>query len=293
MNNINQQKVESKPMYKLFFELVEEAISALYKINTVTINKSGIQEMFKELKKQKIKLAYGSLRIDRDIDGHLFIKEYRPTSKLFRKGYFYSIHSDQPLWENLGTSLIRLYHKKERFDALQKQKQTSKKDTKFCVILQGNLQRDYIKILLKQGRFSYNTNQNHLTEEPIFSALNVLSQISQEQIVETQLNDQLNFEENLNAELYKMGITVQQIACVVGKNAQGKVYTAPREHERSFSFSECKYKIVPIEIAKAIVLVGRSLVNNKGLLVLDHISYSGLWNCLNNREKYYTETSHT
>jgi hypothetical protein len=242
-NNENQGK-KTKPIYKLFYELVDEASKALDKIDVITVNKCGVKEMYKALKKQKINLAYGSLRIDRDTKGQVFLKEFRPSSKIFQNGYFFPLNAERPLWENLGTALVRLYHKKLRYQDEQNNTKRFRKEPRFCIILQGNLQREYINILLRQGRFSYDTNLNHLTEEPIFGALTVLSQISKEQIVETKLDI-------------------------------------------------CQYKVIPIEIAKTIVAVGRFLVNQKGFLVLDQISYSGLWNCLTNREKYYSNPSHT
>ena len=83
---------DAKPRYEFFYELIKEAYSALDEISVVTIPKRGIEPLWEELDERKIKLAYGSLRIDRDANGTVFLQEYRPSPKMLQKGYFYSIN---------------------------------------------------------------------------------------------------------------------------------------------------------------------------------------------------------
>ena len=63
------------------------------------------------------------------------------------------------------------------------------------------MEKEYVKVLLEQGRITYNTQESHIKEEPIFSALSILLKLPQEQIVETELNNKQNIENELDDKL--------------------------------------------------------------------------------------------
>jgi hypothetical protein len=271
--------------HEYFYQVVHQAVEALQTISLVVINESGIDHLYKTLKQKQITPAFGSLRLDRDKAGTIFLQEYRPAKSLFKKGHFHSIKMESPFWETVGTALIRLAEKKKR----QVEGNTKKED--YCLILQGNMQKEYFKILLEQGRFSYDTKENHLQEEPVFAALSVLAQLRRDQIIETHINNINDLQNQLTAALEKRGHSLGEIACIVGINKQGEFYTAPREHRHDFNINVCQYKVIPIEIGKAISMVKRALIQSKNLLILDQLTFDALYDCFNNRSRYYFKAS--
>jgi hypothetical protein len=277
--------MDTLKQHEYFYQLIKEADEALTSLSLLVVNESGIEHLYKTLKEKKISPAYGSLRLDRDKNGTIFLQEYRPAKSLFKKGHFQSIQTEQPFWEAIGSALIRLVQKKKR------ESNQLKNNQEFYLILQGNMQKEYFKILLEQGRFSYDTKQNHLQEEPVFAALSVLAQLQKDQIIETRINDTKNLRNKLSDEVEKTGHSIQEIACIVGKNEAGEFYTAPREHKSDFNVNVCQYKIIPIEIGRAISMVKRALLQNKNLLILDQLTLDTLCECFYNRNNYYFKAS--
>jgi len=155
--------------------------------------------------------------------------------------------------------------------------------------LQGSLDIKFILKLIKEGRVSYNTRQEHLREEPIFFALVVLSKLKPEQVIQTRLKDRSKPEADLKVELSRIGQTTKDIACLIGKNEQGQFYTAPQQSETSFPVNVCSHKVVPIEIAQELNKMVRLLIRKRKLLVLDNLSFTELSQCLTEREKHYYE----
>jgi hypothetical protein len=277
--------MDTLKQHEYFYEIIKEADEALKSLSLLVINESGIEYLHKVLKEKKITPAFGSLRLDRDKNGTIFLQEYRPAKSLFKKGHFHSIRTEQPFWEAIGSALIRLVEKKKR------ELNTMKENEDYFLILQGNMQKEYFKILLEQGRFSYDTKQNHLQEEPIFAALSVLAQLHKDQIIETHINNMKDLRNQLSVEVEKSGHSINEIACVVGKNEEGEFYTAPRQHKSDFNINICQYKIIPIEIGKAISMVKRALLQSKNLLILDQLTLDTLNECFNNRNNYYFKAS--
>jgi hypothetical protein len=275
----------NQKQYEYFYKVIHEAIEALKEITLLVINNSGIDQLQKTIKEKQITPAFGSLRLDRDNQGTIFLQEYRPTKSLFKKGYYHSIKMEGPFWDTVGTALIRLAEKKKRHTTENGNKE------QYCMILQGNMQKEYFKILLEQGRFSFDTKENHLQEEPVFAALSVLAQLRRDQIIETHINNINDLPKQLTAEMEKSGHSLQEIACVVGINEDGEFYTAPREHRHDFNVSICQYKVIPIEIGKAISLVKRALLQSKNLLILDQMTFDTLYDCFANRSRYYFKAS--
>jgi hypothetical protein len=271
--------------HEYFYRVVHEAGEALKTLTLVVINESGIDQLHKSLKTKQITPAFGSLRMDRDKHGTIFLQEYRPAKSLFKKGYFHSIKMEAPFWDTVGTALIRLAEKKKR------QAKTDATKSEYCLILQGNMQKEYFKILLEQGRFSFDTKENHLQEEPVFAALSVLAQLHRDQIIETHIDTMNDLQKQLTAEVEKSGHSIKEIACIVGINQHGEFYTAPREHRNDFNINICQYKVIPIEIGKAISMVKRALLQSKNLLILDQLTFDALCECFINRNRYYIKAS--
>ena len=157
---MSNKMVDDKPRYQYFYEFINDAVEALNNIQVISIPNTGVKSLFKELKKRKVNLTYGSLRLDRDDNGKVFLKEYRPRRLFPLTGYFYNVKPVYPFWESIGSALIRISKKKNR------QKDSNKKnralfdkilgsvlhsDKEYCLILQGNMEREYVKILLEQG----------------------------------------------------------------------------------------------------------------------------------------------
>ena len=268
MSNHNQ--------HEYFYKVVHEAVDALRELTLVVINESGINHLHSTIKEKQIMPAFGSLRLDRDKQGIIFLQEYRPTKSLFKKGYFHSIKME---------ALIRLAEKKKRLAGEKNDK------SEYCLILQGNMQKEYFKILLEQGRFSFSTKDNHLQEEPVFAALAVLAQMRRDQIIETHIKNVNELQNQLSAEVEKSGHSLKEIACVVGIDKEGNFYTAPREHRHEFNINVCQYKVIPIEIGKAISMVKRALLQSKNLLILDQLTFDSLYECFTNRSRYYYRAS--
>jgi hypothetical protein len=240
------------------------------------------------LRSRKIKPAFGSLRLDRDSNGELFIQEFRPSKNFLRRGYFVSLDRDVPLWNSIGTLLIRLYKKLQRQVELAAQ-DNSEKNEQYCLILQGALDRKYIELLLEQGRFSFNTRANHIIEEPVFESLNILSQISDKQILKLQLPKYQNIASELNDAILNVHRELDEVACVIGRDRNGDFYVAASDKTGHFIVHSCKYKLIPIEIARAIQRAGQRLTERHKILVLDNLDLDTIVNCLQEREKYYFE----
>jgi hypothetical protein len=277
-----------RPDARYFYDLKDEAISALRNIVIVTVPKQGVKALFSELRSRKIKPAYGSLRLDRDVKGELFIQEYRPSKNILRRGYFISLDRAVPLWNSIGTLIIRLYKKLQR-QAEQQSVQDTIQDSTICLILQGSLDRKYIELLLDQGRFSFNTQANHIIEEPVFESLEILSRISADQVLEVELPRYQKFDSELNDAVLNAGKELTDVACVVGKDRKGDFYVAAADQRGHFIVHSCKYKLVPIEIARAIKRAGKKLSENKRMLLLDNVNMDVLLSCLKDRQKYYFE----
>jgi hypothetical protein len=297
----DKNQAEHKPRYQYFYEIIHDAIEALNNINVISIPTTGVKSLFNELKKRKIKLTYGSLRLDRDEAGNVFLKEFRPRRILPVTGYFYNVKPVYPFWESIGSALIRLSEKKNREKSIKernKQNILSRilkilkgKGKEYCLILQGNMEQEYVKILLEQGRITYNTQESHLQEEPIFSALAVLTRLPQEQILETKLSNKHDINNELVDELKKFGKSIQEIACIVGKKDDEEYYCALNENENHFKVSTYNHKLFPFEFAKRIIISGRSLMNGHRLLILDSISFDTLLKFLENFDQYYLKLS--
>ena len=273
----------SKPRYKIFYELIDETHQALKTLKIITISQPGIKEVYGHLKKSKIKIAHGSLRLDKDQEGTVFLQEFRPSPSIFQRGEFYSIGSDKPFWEVVGTAIIRLSRRKSR---LMKDSSVNKRQS-YCIILQGGLNIQYIERLLEKGSVSYNTQQSHLCEEPVYAALSVLHQVDSKQIIEIKIKDKEHPEEELTQNLFRMGKSIKNIACLIGKNKRGHFYTAPHDEETEFPKNVCTHKVVPIEISKEINRVYKELLGGKGLLILDGITLDELSACLENKDQFY------
>jgi len=105
-----------KPRYKVFFELIAETQKALRDLRIIIIKERGIGAVHKYLKTNRIKLAHGSIRFDRDRAGTVFIQEFRPSPSIFQRGEFYSIEAEKPFWEIAGTAIVRLARRRERLN---------------------------------------------------------------------------------------------------------------------------------------------------------------------------------
>ena len=286
MNDPNFSSQGLKPDYNYFFNLKDEAKIALGDLVIITVKIPGIKALFAELRRTKIKPAFGSIRLDQDSTGELFIQEYRPSKNFLRKGYFVTLEREVPLWNNLGTLIIRLNKKfrRETEDTIDDGYETQKKH---CLILQGSLDRKYIETLLDQGQFSYNTNKDHIIEEPIFEALDILDHISSEQVCELQIQNHQNFDTELRMLSTDAGTEVSEIACIIGRDKNNDYYVARSDKNNHFIIHSCKYKLVPMEIARTIKQASGKISDHGKILVLDKLNLSTLLECLNEREKYY------
>jgi hypothetical protein len=277
----------SKPRYKIFYELLDETHHALKTLKIVTISQPGIKKLYGHLKESKIKIAHGSLRLDKDREGTVFLQEFRPSPSIFQRGEFYSIGSDKPFWEVVGTAIIRLSRRKSR---LIKDKLVNKHH-QYCIILQGGLNIQYIESLLDKGSVSYDTQQSHLCEEPVYAALSILHQVDSKQIIEIKIKDKEHPEAELTQSLFRMGKSIKNIACLIGKNRRGHFYTAPHDENTEFPKNICTHKVVPIEISKEINRVYKQLLSGQGLLILDGITFDELSTCLENRDQFYYDVA--
>ena len=190
MNQAVQTEYQTgMPVHEYFYKLVDESLYALDNIPVYKYPKSGIRALKRVLRRNRVKPAFGSLRLDRDMNGVIFLQKFIPNRSAWRRGYYQSIEADCPFWEILGTEIIRLHGRNERLQQLEAEDRrvALKKHGQFCVFLQGNMDKKYLQILLEQGRYSYDTLQSHLKEEPIFSALSVLSRLSNRNVIETNL----------------------------------------------------------------------------------------------------------
>ena len=286
MNDPNFSSQGLKPDYNYFFNLKDEAKIALRDLVIITVERPGIKALFAELRRIKTEPAFGSIRLDRDSAGELFIQEYRPSKNFLRKGYFVTLEREVPLWNSLGTLIIRL-HKRFRRETEDAINDENEKQKKHCLILQGSLDRKYIEILLDQGHFSYNTNKNHIIENPIFEVLDILDHISSAQVCELQIQNHQNFDTELRMLTADVGTDVSEIACVIGRDKNDDYYVARSDKNNHFIIHSCKYKLVPAEIARTIKLAGSKISDHGKILVLDKLNLSTLLECLNEREEYY------
>jgi len=278
-----------QPDYNYFFNLKDETKIALADLVIITIERPGIKALFAELRHKKTDPAFGSIRLDRDSSGELFIQEYRPSKNFLRKGYFFSLEREAPLWNSLGTLIIRLHKKfqRETEDTIDDGYETLKKH---CLILQGSLDRKNIETLLDQGQFSYNTNKDHIIEEPIFEALDILDHIDSAQVRELQIQNHQNIDTELKMMSANAGTDVSDISCVIGLDKNNDYYVARSDKNNHFIIHSCKYKLVPMEIARTIKLASIKISDHGKILVLDKLNLSTLLECLNEREKYYLES---
>ncbi|MGD9898755.1 MAG: hypothetical protein AB7T22_06465 [Calditrichaceae bacterium] len=279
-----------------FYEHVGEVVKALDNLKIIPVHEHGIKAVFKELDRQNIQPAFGSLRIDRDKEGRVFIKEYRPSPSLFRTGYFHSIDSQLPFWEKVGSAIIRLSENKIRLlkepDQQPKGKKSwFKKGSEFCIILQGNMDKNYLKILIEQGRISYDTNKDNLREENIFSALEILSKTAMNQIIEIRILNKQFYLKEIGGTLLLRDKSTRDIACIIGRKTDGALYTAPGEYNSEISENDLNLKVGPVEVSREINLCGDALVREKKMLILDEITLEDLKEFLKNAEAYYTELS--
>ena len=295
----NNNEATGKPRFKYFYDFINDAIAALDNVDVISIPDIGVHALFKELRKRKLKLIYGSLRLDRDSLGKVFLKEYRPRRFLPFTGYFYNVKPVFPFWESIGSALIRLSEKKKRQNDLKNKQNiiqkiwqlTTGNGKDYCFILQGNMEKEYVKVLLEQGRITYNTQESHMKEEPIFSALSILSQLTREQIVETDFKNKQDIEKELYDTLKIYDKSIQEIGCIVGKKDEGEFYCALNENKTHLDFTTLGNKLLPFELAKEIVLASRSLINGHRLLILDNMTFDNLLNFLGNFDKYYLKLS--
>jgi hypothetical protein len=279
-----------KPRHEFFYDLIRDTYHALKRLKILHVQTNGIDALLRILKKNEIALAHGSLRFDRDKQGMVFMQEFRPGTGLIQRGYFHSIDTDRPLWEIVGTAIVRLAKRKER--ALQ-QASTELKSEDFCIILQGNLEMNFILELIKQGRVSYDTHQEHLIEEPIYHALAILSKLKPEQVIQMKLDASDDAESKINAGLFKFGKTVKDMACLFGKTEHGEYYSTLHTEETALPVHTFGHKVVPIEIARGLKNAARALLRGKQIMVLNNLTFAELSQCLVEREQFYYEVNRT
>ena len=279
-----------KPRHEFFYDLIRDTHKALPNLKIICVQTNGLDALFKILKKNHIRLAHGSLRFDRDSHGIVFMQEFRPGKGMFQRGYFHSIDTDRPLWEIVGSAIIRLAGRRDR---AVRQDSADLNAEDYCIILQGNLEMKYILSLVSQGRVSYDTTQKHLKEEPVYYALAILSKLKPEQIIQLKIKDLEHAESQLNAVLLKEGRTIRDVACLLGKTEQGEYYATPDRQENALPVNMFNHKVVPIEIAREIKRSSRKLLKENKILVLDNLTFTELSSCLVEREKFYYEISKT
>jgi hypothetical protein len=275
-----------KPRHEFFYDLIRDTYRALKNLKIVYVQTNGIDALLKILKSNNIKLAHGSLRFDRDAKGVVFMQEFRPGKGLIQRGYFHSIDTDQPLWEIVGSAIIRLATRRERGI---KQASSGLIDEDYCIVLQGSLEMQYILSLIKQGRVSYDTHQGHLIEEPIYYALAILSKLKPEQVIQLQVSDLKKAEAGINSGLFQLGKTIKDIACLLGKTELGEYYTTLSAKDSALPVNTFNHKVVPIEIARELKNSAQALLKGDKLLVLNNMTFTDLSNCLIEREKFYFE----
>jgi len=285
-------KSEPKPRHEFFFELLDEATLSLNQLISIEIDACGIDAVNSEFNLKNMRPEYGSLRFDKDIKGRIFLQEFRPGNSAIKGGYFYSFNSERPFWEIVGTLLARLNKKRKRHleNIVHTINKSYRSNRQYCLILQGGLNKDFLRSLLEQGRVSYNTHNEYLREEPLYSALSILSELSSDQVIETVIRNEHELKNELIFKLSRQGKSLSEIACVVGKNNEGNYYTSSCKKMNQFPIHEWKDKVIPVNIANEISSLRDSFLKDKGILVLDKLTLAGLKGYLQDQNNFSYKT---
>ncbi|MFC2088243.1 hypothetical protein ACFLSX_01450 [Calditrichota bacterium] len=286
--NIN---VKSKPRHTYFHELIDEALHALNQLKVIEIPRSRIEAVKEEFKTSKIKPAHGSLRFDKDANGQIFLQEFRPVSmkfKALKHGYFCSIKSERPFWEIVGTHIIRVNRKRRRYleNIAQNVNKPSSEISRYCLIMQSGLTKDFIKTLLEQGRVSFSTQKDFLKEGPLYSALSIISKLTMDQVVETNAKNGREIKNEVLSKLSGKGNQIKEIACVIGRTNRGDYYTSIGDKDNQFPVKIWNDKAIPVNIASEITFVENSLLKDRNLLVLNKLTLPDLVGYLHNRPDF-------
>jgi len=127
------------------------------------------------------------------------------------------------------------------------------------------------------------------TCSPFFICDAILERVAEKQIVTVKLPNHNNIEVELRQAFHDKEVMLGDIACVIGKDEKEDHYVAGCNADNHFVVHSCKYKPVPVEIARTIQQAGSKLIDQKRYLVLDGLDRDTLIGYLTEREKYYFE----